>query len=111
MKGTWDKGGGSWTNFALTPTSVTLTVTDVISGTGTQEDPYIVEAGGSFILSASDVTFSPDDPDMGVRYAFGTSASETPEGEESTFEQTSSYKSASVYVKTKSACTPPLIST
>lgn len=119
---------GTWSAFALTPTAVTLTVTDAISGTGTSEDPYIVEAGGLFTLSASNVEFSTDDPDMEVRYAFGTSESSEPTGESSTSEQTasstidetiqyyvsvrgyhgdtysSSYTSASVYVKTTIVC-------
>ena len=127
-------GAGSWSNFALTPSSVTLKVTSgTTGGTGTQNDPYLVEVGAQFTLSASNLTFSPADPVMVGRYNFGTSTTSTPTGTSTTSTQTasttanttkqyyvsvrgyynevysSSYKTASVYVKTVASCTPPTL--
>ncbi|NCC98227.1 MAG: hypothetical protein EOL95_00790 [Bacteroidia bacterium] len=82
------KCSGSWVNFALTPTSVNLTVSNALSGAGTAGDPYIVSSEG-FTLSATGLTFSPSDPDMVGRYAFGTSENSTPTGTSTTSAQSS----------------------
>ena len=125
-------GAGSWSNFALTPSSVTLKVTSgATGGTGTQNDPYLVEVGTQFTLSASNLTFNPADPEMVGRYNFGTSTTSAPTGTSTTSTQTasstanttkqyyvsvrgyyngvysSSYKTASVYVKTVASCIDP----
>ena len=117
------------TNFALTPSSVTLKVTSgATGGTGTQNDPYLVEVGTQFTLSASNLTFNPADPEMVGRYNFGTSTTSAPTDTSTTSTQTasstanttkqyyvsvrgyyngaysSSYKTASVYVKTVASC-------
>ena len=120
---------GEWSNFALTPSSVTLKVTSgATAGSGTQSDPYLVEVGTQFTLSASGLTFNPADPVMLGRYSFGTSTNTEPTGTSTTSTQTasstanttkqyyvsvrgyyngaysSSYKTASVYVKTVASC-------
>ena len=127
----WSSGALD-TNFALTPSSVTLKVTSgATGGTGTQNDPYLVEVGTQFTLSASNLTFNPADPEMVGRYNFGTSTTSAPTGTSTTSTQTasstanttkqyyvsvrgyyngvysSSYKTASVYVKTVASCIDP----
>lgn len=69
-------GGTSatWGNYALNPSAVTAQVTNAISGSGTSEDPYMVNAGESFTIEAN-VTFSPEDSAMDARYGFAQGTS------------------------------------
>lgn len=82
-------GSGYWSKYVLEPTSVSLTVTDAKSGSGTSDDPYIVDAGASFTLSATPV-YPITDSYMVTRYYFGTNDYNTPTSETSTSTQTAS---------------------
>lgn len=63
----------SYTYYAVKPSSVTATVTNAKSGTGTSSDPYIVEPGASFTVK---LTGTHSDPGMdGFGWNIGSTSS------------------------------------
>lgn len=68
-------GTYSWTTYVQKPNYTGLTVTNAISGSGTNEDPYIVYTNTSFTLSSSASLPQSNDSKMSIRYYHGDSSS------------------------------------
>ncbi|MGN0454369.1 MAG: hypothetical protein ACI4G1_04265 [Ruminococcus sp.] len=89
----WDVNGTSMTQeyYAVKPASVTASVTNANSGTGTQSDPYLVTAGASFTVK---LTATKDDPGMtGFGWNINSTSSKASSSTTSTY--TKSYTASS----------------